>query len=145
MRRRRLLEKARKPVRKEMLRAVNRTIGETTRLVYQMGYDHFFHDAWAQLSRELMQIIDAYADTVAEDSIAWRTGKPTDQGYYLGAWQSGRHWNVSELWYNPGTQGSGWWKSRMYLEQRDYTYTTVDVVAWMPMPQYRPRKQKENQ
>lgn len=143
MRRRRYLAAIRKPVRKEMEAAVNRVIGQATSIVYRFGYDHFFHEVWAQLARELMQIIDAYADTIAEDSLDWRTGKPVDQGYYLAAWQHGRRWNVSELWYNPGTQGSGWWKSRLYMEQRDYTYTPVDVVAWMPIPKYNPRKQKE--
>lgn len=141
MKRRRLLAAIRKPVRKEMIAIVNRVIGETINHVYHNGYDHFYHDTWPQLTRELMQIIDAYADAVTEDSLDWRTGNPVDQGYYLGAWQSGKRWIVSELWYNPGTQGSGWWKSRLYMEQRDYTYTPVDVVAWMPVPEYNPRKQ----
>lgn len=90
-----------------------------------------------------MQVIDSYADFAVKESFGWKTGKPVDSGYYLGAWQSGRRWNVSELWYNPESRGTGWWKSRLYMEQRDYTYTPVDVVAWMPIPKYNPRKQKE--
>jgi len=68
----------------------------------------------------------------------WRTGQPPEHGYYLGAWKTpGGRWVVSELWFNPDSIGSGWWASRGYLHQ-PHTFTTVPVVAWIPMPEYEP-------
>jgi hypothetical protein len=64
--------------------------------------------------------------------------RPSEPGYYLGAWQiDARRWIVSELWFNPDSTGTGWWATRSYLNQ-ERTYTTIDVRAWMPMPEFRP-------
>lgn len=68
----------------------------------------------------------------------WRTGRPPDHGYYLGAWRRGEGWAVSELWFNPDSIGTGWWSSRGYLGEDGgrYSTETIPVEAWMPMPEY---------
>lgn len=69
----------------------------------------------------------------------WRIGTtPVDQGFYLGAWKRGKKWIVSELWYNPSSIGTGWWASRGYLGQMTGLNEPIDVVAWMPLPEYKP-------
>lgn len=69
----------------------------------------------------------------------WRTDKPSKHGYYLGAWLRGERWIVSELWFNPDSVSTGWWASRGYLEPGlSHHSISVDVVAWMPVPEYRP-------
>lgn len=71
-------------------------------------------------------------------SAEWRTGRPPDHGYYLGAWRRGESWVVSELWFNPDSVGTGWWAGRGYLDGPERNpHVTVPVEAWMPMPVYR--------
>jgi hypothetical protein len=62
---------------------------------------------------------------------------PVKAGYYLGAWKKHNMWVVSELWFNPDTIGSGWWSSRDYfLQKAEDEGKTIDVVAWMNLPEY---------
>ncbi len=75
--------------------------------------------------------------------INWQTGKPPDHGYYLGAWLRDGRWVVSELWFNPDSIGSGWWPTRGYLDERELSHQTIDVVAWMAMPEYSPEIMEE--
>ena len=70
------------------------------------------------------------------DEMPWRTGRPPEHGYYLGAWQCGERWTVSELWFNPDSIGTGWWPSRGYFHERSAGMETIAVRAWMPMPVY---------
>jgi hypothetical protein len=73
--------------------------------------------------------------------MAWNKGRPEQHGYYLGAWLRRGRWQVSELWYNPDSLGSGWWETRGYLGQVFGSSETVDVVAWMQIPDYDPAKE----
>lgn len=73
---------------------------------------------------------------------AWRTDRPPDHGYYLGAWRRGGRWTVSELWFNPDSIGTGWWSTRGYLNEREHTTGTIPVEAWIPMPVYTASPQK---
>lgn len=71
-------------------------------------------------------------------SAEWRTSRPSEHGYYLGAWKRGQLpvWTVSELWFNPDSTGTGWWSSRGYIEAtRDADGKTIPVEFWMPMPE----------
>jgi hypothetical protein len=75
---------------------------------------------------------------MADQAAGWRTGRPADSGYYLGAWQRGfpPAWTVSELWFNPSGPGTGWWATRGYLHDRNGSAVPVEVEAWMPVPAY---------
>ena len=68
----------------------------------------------------------------------WRTSRPPEHGYYLGAWRRGDGWTVSELWFNPDSTGTGWWASRGYLDGHTLRAMPVKVEAWMPVPAYKP-------
>lgn len=62
----------------------------------------------------------------------WKKGRPTQAGYYLGAWDNGNNrLMTSELWFNPD---SGWWSSRGYMSGPMNIGEEIKVVAWMPMP-----------
>ena len=67
----------------------------------------------------------------------WNTGRPPEKhGYYLGAWKNAYgKYVVSELWFNEDSIGSRWWAGRGYFRQ-DSGHQPIDVVAWMPIPEY---------
>lgn len=69
------------------------------------------------------------------NSPAWLSGQPPRSGYYLGAWQRGNGWMVSELWFNETT---GWWPSRGYFGESSSGVKPMTVEAWMPVPIYEP-------
>jgi hypothetical protein len=67
----------------------------------------------------------------------WNVGtRPPRDGYYLGVWRFGDRWMVSELWFNTDSLGSGWFPIRRYLNVDHGACLMIDVVAWMPMPEY---------
>lgn len=66
---------------------------------------------------------------------AWRTGKPSSDGYYLVAWNrnsDGTWRSVSEAWYS--SLRDRWLASRGYLGQTLDAEIT-GVIAWMEKPQ----------
>ena len=72
--------------------------------------------------------------------IEWKTGNPPKDGYYLAAWKRSGKWAVSELWFNPDSIGTGWWPTRGYFGQDNSCLRdTINVVAWMPLPEYKPK------
>jgi hypothetical protein len=129
------------PTRPEMEETVQRAIGGASAILYNSGHPAFFATEAPKLCTELMEVVDNYARSWAIDNAGWRTWFPEDSGYYLAAWKKGPDWVVSELWYNPGSIGTGWWQSRIYLHQEDHSGRSVEVVAWMPMPEFKPPKE----
>lgn len=68
--------------------------------------------------------------------------EPPGHGYYLAAWNDEGHWRVSELWFNPDSQGSKWWPTRGYMARfvgdvaNNMPKRSLTVIAWQKMPEY---------
>lgn len=137
-RKRTILAPIREPTRDQMWDSAQTAIIRASNLTVSKGQDEFIYRTGKQLASELMVLIDAYAVAFTHAHAAWKRGNPQDKGYYLAAWKDRTDWVVSELWYNPESVGTGWWSSRLYLGQEDHRQKSIDVVAWMDMPVFRP-------